>query len=419
MCPQGAGGRPAVAPLILRTIGWTDNAAEVTAPVERGSTPRFEVFGVDGKLAGAFDTMGVVDVGLPQQVAMGAYAGASPCTYGAMAIARPKPGEITTRAEDPKCGAATQSCGIAVAEVSHPDEPPTTSAYVTGGACVSGDQLAVDIDGDGRIESFPLVGVLDGARAPAAEWSASPTATAACEPKFQLYDIKLKGEDPKLVDPKSRSTCSAWSTSTAMAGASSCWRCKFATVRTIVVYTATSQPQRLELAGEATSLSQVSQRRSRRRAHLHVQVGAGRASPSLGMAIALPCWMRALFCVLVGRSVRDRGGREPHVLAPADRRGVASYEVVLASTDVVAMIPDQRVSPLGVTGETVTYYLQRAAASFGAIADDRRLSRVDRADANVAETVVHPVRPVLRRATTTDRRRRVSPERRRPVADRS
>ena len=194
--------------------------------------------------------MGIVDAGLPQQVAMGAYAGASPCTYGANAIARPKPGDIVTRAEDPKCGAATQSCGLALAELTHPDEPPTTPVYVTGGACITGDQLAVDIDGDGRIESFPLIGVLDGARAPAAEWSASPTATAACEPKFQLYDIKLKGEDPKSevsldvlgvvdLDGDGRRELVL--------------ALKFALVRTIVVYTATSQPQRLELAGEATS----------------------------------------------------------------------------------------------------------------------------------------------------------------------
>jgi len=257
MCPQGAGGRPAVAPLILRSVGWTDNAADVTAPVERGSTPRFEVFGVDGKLAGAFDTMGVVDVGLPQQVATGAYAGASPCTRGAPALARPKPGEITTRTEDAKCVAATASCGIAIAAVSHPDEPPTTPSYVTGGACISGDQLAVDIDGDGRIESFPLSGVLDGERAPAAEWSASPTATATCEPKFELYDIKLAAEaDPgKAVDPKSVVSLDVLGVVDLDGDGRRelVLALKFQTVRSIVVYTATSQPQRLELAGEATS----------------------------------------------------------------------------------------------------------------------------------------------------------------------
>src|SRR5437879_900483 len=61
MCPQGAAGRPAVAPLIMRGVQWIDNAAEVGATVERGSVPRFVVFGVDGKMAGAFDTVGIVD----------------------------------------------------------------------------------------------------------------------------------------------------------------------------------------------------------------------------------------------------------------------------------------------------------------------------------------------------------------------
>ena len=193
MCPQGAGGRPAVAPLVMRNVGWSDNATDVTAAVERGSVPRFVVFGSDGKLAGAFDTMGIVDVGLPQQVAAGAYAGASPCTTGASAIAKPKAGEIVTRAEDTKCTAATNGCGIAVGDVTHPDEPAETPTYVTGGACVAGDMLAVDIDGDGRIESFPLAGILDGTRAPAAEWTAAPTSTATCTPTFAVYGIKQIG----------------------------------------------------------------------------------------------------------------------------------------------------------------------------------------------------------------------------------
>lgn len=257
MCPQGAGGRPAVAPLLLRNVGWTDSATSVSAVIERGSVPRFVVFGTDGKLAGAFDTMGAVDVGLPQQVAAGAYAGASPCTYGASAIAKPKPGEIVTRAEDPKCGIATGSCGLAVGDVTHPDDERGTPTYVTGGACISGDTLAVDIDGDGRIESFPLAGVLDGTRSPAAEWSAAATATAACEPKFALYDLKLAAEpDPgKPVDPKSVVAMDVLGVVDLDGDGRRelVLALKFATVRTIVVYTATAQPQRLELAGEATS----------------------------------------------------------------------------------------------------------------------------------------------------------------------
>jgi hypothetical protein len=257
MCPQGAGGRPAVAPLLVRNVGWSDNATDLSAVVERGSVPRFVVFGVDGKMAGAFDTLGAVDVGLPQQVAAGTYVGASPCTSGATAAAKPRAGEIATRTEDPRCGAATNNCGLAAGELTHPDEPPSTPAFMTGGACLSGDQLAVDIDGDGTVESFPLAGVLDGIRGPAAEWTASPTATATCAPHFQLYDIRLapEPEPGKQIDQKSvvmmdvlgvvdldfdgrRELVVAL---------------RFPTVRTVVVFSPTSSSQRLELAGEAQS----------------------------------------------------------------------------------------------------------------------------------------------------------------------
>src|SRR5258705_3577844 len=82
MCPQGAGGRPAVAPLIMRGVGWADTTSEVAATVERGQVPRFVVFGVDGKPAGTFEALGMVEVGIAQPVATGTYVGASPCTYG-------------------------------------------------------------------------------------------------------------------------------------------------------------------------------------------------------------------------------------------------------------------------------------------------------------------------------------------------
>src|SRR3954464_9301206 len=79
MCPRGADGRPAVAPLLVRTAQWSDTAAEVTGAVERGSTPRFAVFGPDGKVAGLFETVGLADITLGQSVAAGTYAGGSPC----------------------------------------------------------------------------------------------------------------------------------------------------------------------------------------------------------------------------------------------------------------------------------------------------------------------------------------------------
>lgn len=250
MCPQGAGGRPAVAPLVMRGVSWSDNPQEISSTVERGSVPRFFVFGVDGKPAGTFDTLGIVEVGIAQPVATGTYVGASPCTY--------EGGKVTERTEDPKCAPVTRGCGIAVGEITAPDDPPATARFATGGACVSGDELAVDIDGDGAIESFPLAGALDGIRAPAAEWTASPTATATCEPTFHVYGMKLappprpgKSADKGTVtidvlgvidlDGDGRRELILGMT--------------FPTVRTIVVYTASGTPQRLELAGEATGFS--------------------------------------------------------------------------------------------------------------------------------------------------------------------
>ncbi|MGE5184379.1 MAG: hypothetical protein ACM31C_20055 [Acidobacteriota bacterium] len=253
-CPQGAGGRPAVAPLVMRTVQWSDVSSEVTATVERGSVPRFVVFGTDGKMAGVFDPMGLVDVGLQQPVASGAYTGASPCTYEV--TSKPNAGQLATRAEDPKCGQFLAGCGLAVGEIGHPDDGPETVAYQTGGACMTGDQLAVDIDGDGKVESFPITGVLDGIRGPAAEWTASPTAEAACTPRFQLYDLKLApAPDPgKPVDQKAIVYMDLLGVVDLDADGRKelVIALRFPTVRSIVVYSASQSAQRLELVGEAT-----------------------------------------------------------------------------------------------------------------------------------------------------------------------
>jgi hypothetical protein len=248
MCPQAAAGRPAVAPLVMRGTAWTDTASEVNSVIERGSVPRFTVFAVDGKVAGVFDTLGTADIGLAQTVASGTYVGALPCTSDAGG---------GTRIEDPKCGPATRGCGIAVGELGRSDDPPATGAYATGGACISGDSLAVDIDGDGVMESFPLVSALDGIRSPADEWTAGPTAGAACKPTFQLYDVRLvPPPDPgKAPDTKNLVTLAVL----AVVDVDGDGRKElilsldFPTVRTIVVYTSTGSPQRLELAGEGTS----------------------------------------------------------------------------------------------------------------------------------------------------------------------
>ena len=256
MCPQGAGGRPAVAPLVMRALDWSDTVADVAATVERGSVPRFVVMGTDGKPAGSFDTLGIVEVGIAQSVATGTYVGASPCTYAV--TASPKPGALDTRAEDPKCGAATRGCGIAVGEIVNPDDPPSTATYDTAGACMSGNELAVDIDGDGTIESFPIAASLDGARAPAQEWTASPTATAACKPTFQIYGLELKPE-PRPGKPAEKGLVTVDVLGVIDLDGDGrrevVLAMRFPTVRSIVVYTAAENAKRLELAGEATSFS--------------------------------------------------------------------------------------------------------------------------------------------------------------------
>ena len=250
MCPQGAGGRPAVAPLLMRGVGWNDSQQDVAATVERGSVPRFFVLGVDGKQAGVFDTLGLVEVGISQAVASGTYVGASPCTYAV--------GKGTDRAEDPKCGPVTRGCGIAVGEISHADNAAASLKLDSGGACMSGNEIAVDVDNDGRIESFPLAGALDGIRAPAQEWLASPSSTASCTPTYQLYNLVLAPE------PRPGKSVEKATVNIDVLGVVDLdgdgrkelvLAMRFPTVRTIVVYTATESSQRLEMAGEATSFA--------------------------------------------------------------------------------------------------------------------------------------------------------------------
>jgi hypothetical protein len=249
LCPQGAAGRPAVAPLLMRTMQWTDATAEVTGAVERGAVPRFVAFGVDGKLAGTFETVGLADIALGQSVAAGTYLGGAPCSSDA--------GQGQRSADDPKCAAATRGCGVAVAEITRPDDPPVTPAYQTGGICLADNALAVDIDGDGVVQTFPLSGALDGIRAPAAEWSASRTAKATCAPKFTLYDIRLAPEADPGKSPDARAVVMLDVLGVIDLDGDSrkelVLALRFPTVRTVVVYSAPTSPERLELVGEAQS----------------------------------------------------------------------------------------------------------------------------------------------------------------------
>jgi len=250
LCPQGAAGRPAVAPLLMHTTQWIDAVNEVTDAVERGSTPRFLAYGTDGKSAGLFQTMGLADITLGQSVAAGSYGGGSPCSADA------GPGN---RIDDPACLRATRGCGLAVALLSRPDDPPVSPALAVGGACVSADgrALAVDVDGDGVIEWFPLTGVLDGIRGPAQEWSANQNLKPSCTPAFVAYDIKLAPEPEPGKPPDARAVVMLDLLGVLDLDGDGrkelVIALRFPTVRTIVVYSAVNSPQRLELIGEAQS----------------------------------------------------------------------------------------------------------------------------------------------------------------------
>jgi hypothetical protein len=75
--------------------------------------------------------------------------------------------------------------------------------------------------------------------------------------------------------------------------------------------------------------------------------------------------MRALIVCLVVVSFWgcSEQGANLVLSAPNGPAGASSYEVVLASTDLVPVIANQRVSPAALASETVTYYLQRTAAN--------------------------------------------------------
>jgi len=116
----------------------------------------------------------------------------------------------------------------------------------------------------------PAARAPDGVRGPAAGWLAGPTAepasTAPCTPTFQLYDLKLAAEPrtARAPAPVRGGTASASDSVVtvdvlAVVDLDGDGRrelvlaMKFATVRSIVVYTATENVQRLELAGEGQS----------------------------------------------------------------------------------------------------------------------------------------------------------------------
>jgi hypothetical protein len=246
LCPDGAGGRPAVAPLFVRGVGWSDDADDVATNLERNAKA-FAVLGLDGRRAGVFEVLGAADVGLPGDVAIGSYAGRSACTPYTEEGGAP---------EDGACLKATKGCALAVASTDRvAAENVEVPEIATGAGCVSGETLVVDVDSDGAAESFPLAQFVDPVRAPAEEVLAAPVVSPACTPRFAIYGqvVKPARADDESDDPRYHVTLDV----AGIADLDGDGRhevvvsFRYPEGRTLAVYSALHHAGRLELVGEA------------------------------------------------------------------------------------------------------------------------------------------------------------------------
>ncbi|HPH69123.1 MAG TPA: hypothetical protein PLF40_25395 [Kofleriaceae bacterium] len=248
MCMQAAAGRPAVDPLLLRGVQWGNDPAELSSAIERNSSAEFAVLGMDGVRAGIFVSLGLADVPGLDGVAAGSYSGASPCTRLV------KGGD---RAEDPACNTTMKGCGLAIADLGPGRYAPELGV---GAACVRGDALVVDIDGDGQLESFATKDMLDTDRSPAGEWLAqatvaTATAAPACAPTFTIYNTTLSPE--RDADGKADVRYNIGFDLLGVVDLDGDGRVeligalRYPDARTIVVYSARTMSNRLELIGEA------------------------------------------------------------------------------------------------------------------------------------------------------------------------
>ncbi len=191
MCPDRAAGRAAVMPIFVRRVGWSSASDELIPLIERRSARQFAVHGWDGGRAGVFAVAGLADVGLDRRVAVGAYAGSSPC-------------QGDDDEPDAECVVAQGHCGLAISILEagsgfkarpFAEDPDPTSLPIAG-ACVAGGKLIVDIDDDGSAEAYPVGDFLDPVRAPAEEVAAVNRDKLKCTPHFAIRGV-IPAADPK------------------------------------------------------------------------------------------------------------------------------------------------------------------------------------------------------------------------------
>jgi hypothetical protein len=234
MCEDRAEGRPALTILVSRQLEWQADPSELDAMATRVAARPFVVLSAKGGRAGVFEGVGTVDLATERPAVGGGYAGRAVCE------------DARTTLVDAACVEAQGRCGLAVGslEVDGVDEAP---ALVTGGACLTDGVLTVDIDGDGRRESFPARAFLDELNAPATEVTSSGVADKnECTASFALPGL-VKGKDAKafraldlygVVDLDGDDRLEI------------VMQYRYANVRTLAIYSAPTQASRLEMVAE-------------------------------------------------------------------------------------------------------------------------------------------------------------------------
>lgn len=246
MCPQAAGGRPGLAPLALRDVSWTSDRAELVNALARGTAAQFAVLAVDGRKAGTFSAIGTADVG-GVEAGIGSFAGSPPCS---------RPASKTEVTGDARCLEVQRGCGLAVATIGAPGgafSVAETPEVVVGGACKSGDLLAIDIDADGAPEMFPIGAFVDPSRAPAEEVSAAAMVAPTCPPAFAVHGLVPTPAPGVVMDGKHKVELDILGVLDVDGDGRRevVVAFRYFESRTVAVYSAMSSAARLELVGES------------------------------------------------------------------------------------------------------------------------------------------------------------------------
>jgi hypothetical protein len=185
-CPEAARGRPAVEPMFALAGAWYSDPAWLRRIITGGGARQLSALGWDGRRVGVMTASGAATED-GRSLLVGSYFGSSPC-----AAAAPFGEEAQ---EDAACVRVHGACGVAVGKLEKPagmgarpfGEDGEPIPISTGGACIAGDVLVVDLHGRGleeaRPAAFPLGAWHDPAQPPA-ELLVSPDVPAACAPAF-------------------------------------------------------------------------------------------------------------------------------------------------------------------------------------------------------------------------------------------